>query len=436
MGSRRDRGRLGRRRGAGAGLLLAWAGPALGQQPVEAFLDAAAERSLEVSAAELAAGEIAARRGAARSALLPSLSATAGYTRNEIEIAVRFPGEDGAVAEAVISAQDQLDATVRADWTLLDAQAVAQIRSVDASVRAARAGASDTRRRVEQAVIAAYYRLVAARHLVAAADRGVATARENLAVIEARLASGLAAPLDQDRALADVARAEQARAEATLDEALATRALTVATGLAPEDGLVALEVVPQPLEPLERYLAAADAHPRVERAAADLVAARRAERASGLAAVPSVGAFAQERWTNAAGFGPDALWSAGVTATWRFDASRPSQIVEASRAAARADVVRDQVRQDVISEIHEAWHRVRASQARLAAAEAEEAARARGAAVARSELDAGGGSPLALSVAERDRFDAEVVRIRAAADLAVDQRTLRLLAGDSAEVAP
>ncbi|MEO0601416.1 MAG: TolC family protein, partial [Myxococcota bacterium] len=111
---------------------------ALGQQPLEDFLQAASEGSLDVAVAELSAREATARRASARSALLPRLSADAGYTRNQIEIAVSFPGADGSPEEAVISAQDQLDATLRADWTFFDVASMAQIRSVEASTKAAR----------------------------------------------------------------------------------------------------------------------------------------------------------------------------------------------------------------------------------------------------------------------------------------------------------
>ncbi|MEN0066999.1 MAG: TolC family protein [Myxococcota bacterium] len=417
-----------RRRGFWLGLLL-WGSPAAAQQPLGAFLDAAASGSLDRATAELEAREALARRTVARSALLPRLSATAGYTRNQVEVAATFPGPEGTLESAVISAQDQLDATLRADWTLVDASAMANIRSVDAQLDAARYQAQDAQITVERAVVVAYHRLAAARHVAAAAQRSVEIAMRNEAVVESQMASGRAARLDGDRARADLARAEQQAAEAALEVALASRELTVLTNLEPTDGLIDLTVEAEALQPVETYLDNAQAHPRVRGAQAQVVAARRGERSSKLAVVPSVSAFGQERFSNSAGFGPDALWSAGVSAQWRFDAGRPAQAVEASRATQRAVVAKQRTEQAITTSIHDAWHRVRASQARLVAARAEELARSRAAEIAQSRLDTGAGSSLERSVAERDRFDAEVSRIRAEADLRTDQLSLRLVAG-------
>jgi len=432
-----------RRRGARGGWLPIWgvliAGPAEAQQPLDAFVDAVSRSSLDVQTAALRLGEARALRAGARAAWVPRVSADATYTRNQLEVAVTLPGEDGEPISAVISAQDQLDAVVRADWALLDASAVAEVRSADAQVDAALLEAEDTHRTVLRAVIAAWHQLAAARHVVEAAERSLDAAANNLAVVASQVQAGLAAPLDRDRAEADRARAAQQLAEAQLEAMLAAQQITLLTGLEPAEGPSTLPVDLSEPEPLEAFSTVGADHPRVRAADARRVAARRAARSSALSLTPAVSAFAQERFTNAAGFGPDALWSAGVAARWELDGGRAARAVEADRAAARADVAVRRAQREIEAELREAWHRVRASRARLEAAEAEEQARLRAADVARTRFTAGNGSALELSVAERDRFDAEVARIRALAALRTDQLTLRVIAGQplpSSEVTP
>lgn len=413
--------------GAAVGLVVS--SPASGQ-PLSDFL-AAARTAPDRVVAELRVGEAVAQRTSAQAALLPELSANASYTRNQVEVAFDFPGPDGATERAVIGAQDQLDATLRADWTLLDTSALAQLRSVSARVDATRYAAEDVGRSVDLAVVTAYYRFAAARHVIDASNRGVQTAERNLSVLEAQRMAGLASTLDEERAAADLGRAEQRHADAQLEVALARRELVVLTGLTPSDELVDLSVRPQALAevPIDEVLGKADDHPRVRQSASLVQADTRAKRAAGLAAVPTISAFAQERFTNAAGFGPNALWSAGVAAQWRFDASRPSRVAEAGRRAAQTEAQQRQVRLDVETAIHDAWHRRAAARIRLSAARAEERARVRAAEVSQTNRDAGTGSALALSVAERDRFDAEVARIRAEADVRAADLTLRIAAG-------
>lgn len=98
------------------GVLLVLGAPrAAWSQSLDDFL-ARVTSSAEVREADAAVSQRAGERTQSLGALIPSLSARAGYTRNQVEVAVTLPGG----GRAVISPQDQLDASLTLDVPLLD----------------------------------------------------------------------------------------------------------------------------------------------------------------------------------------------------------------------------------------------------------------------------------------------------------------------------
>jgi outer membrane protein TolC len=406
------------------GLATASAGA---QQPLDAFVRAAADRALDARSARVDVGEARSRVDEARAALLPSLTLSGGYTRNQLEVVAEF-GSPGDLQRAVISAQDQVDGRLQLDVVLVDVSAWSRFFGAESTADAAAARAAGVQVAVNEAVVAGYYRLAAGRALLRSAVESLATARENLLVVQTRASAGLASELDLERARADVARVEQRAAEAQLEEVLAARQLVDLTGLEPEAGAIELEDDLAPEAPLARWLQAAPV-PDLEAARLDLRAAEQAADAAWQELLPSLSAFAAERYSNAAGFGPEFLWSLGVNLRWTLDFGRPARMGTAQRARERAEIAFERAQQRSETGIHDAWHTVRARIQAATATRAALAASDRAAQVARARFAAGTGTQLEVSQAERDLLEARANRIRADADLATSRLTLRLRAG-------
>lgn len=420
------------RRGAGSVLLFAFAlcaTPAHAQQPLSVFLRGAADRAVELRAADASAREAGSRVDEARAALLPSLSLTAGYTRNETEIVAEFPDGAGGLQEAVISAQDQVEGRLQLDVPLVNVSAWSRFFGAESRAEAARARRVAVELDVNRRVVSAWYRLVAARALLASAEASVTIAEENAAMVSSRASAGLASELDRLGAEADVETARQRVAEAELDAALARRSLYVLSGVRPGEQAAPLDDALAEEPPLDRWLVGARVAPEVDAAERELDAASQERDAAWQTLLPAVDAFAAERYTNAAGFGPNFLWSAGVSLRWTLDFGAPATVGTAERAMERARADAELARQRAETRIYEAWHQARSALARARAARAAASLRERALDAARAEYRSGRSTQLALSRAQRDLLEAQGDRVRADADLAVARLTLRLESG-------
>jgi outer membrane protein TolC len=181
--------------------------------------------------------------------------------------------------------------------------------------------------------------------------------------------------------------------------------------------------------PLASWLAAVDHAPEVAAAKTSADAATARADADRWGFAPTVGGFARERLTNAAGFGDVSTWAVGVTATWtldrrtfaRADQSRAGRVTAQIRAARAA--------QDVHDRIVDAWDQVDALRARVDAAAAQAAADREALSVAVIREQGGQATPLDVAIAERDALESDVALIQQEADLAAARALLRLAAG-------
>lgn len=404
--------------------------PASAQQPLEAFLDAADEHAIDVVEARALASQAGSAVDEARARLLPSFTASGAYTRNEVAVLVSIPTGVGAeVRQATITPYDQLTGTFTLSVPIVDLSAWETFFASESSAEAAEARVESSALDVRATTVTAYHQLVAARAVLRSALRAIATAEENLGVASARASAGLASELDAARASADLERARQNVAEAELQVALAERNLVVLTGLRPTDAEATLDDDLHDEAPLDAWLTHAEARPSVRAASLDREAAERSRDGAWMALLPTLAGTASERVTNAAGFGPEAQWALGLTLTWTLDFGRPATIEAREDAVAVVAAREERARLGAETAIFEAWHRVRSLVARARAARAAEEASAHGASVARARYDAGTGTQLDVSQAERDLFAAEVSRIQADADLVVQRLLLRLRAG-------
>jgi outer membrane protein TolC len=431
------------RAGLGLPLLAAlgsWLGlhsTAIAQQPLSDFLRSVREGgALDVREASIERDGAGSRVDERRARLLPSLGASASYTRNQYAAVAQFPtgsSPSGApiLGQAIITPEDALDARFTLTVPLLDVSAWSSFFAAEDSAQAATERLADRVRTVEASVITKYYAHVASRAVLSAAERTLTSADENLAYIRARYEAGLASELDEVRAHADRERAAQKVADAELEVALSARALFVASGLEPEGTPVelgddALEEEPR----LEEWVRVAGELPSVRAARREARAASWAQDSAWQTLLPTISATATERLTNATGFnGQSSIWALGVSAAWQLDFGAPAARASREHDSQLTEVRLARTTMDAQTDVHESWHRVRALLARLRSARVAEEASARGAEVARARYQAGTGTQLEQSQAERDLFEARVARIQAEADLRVARLALRVRAG-------
>ncbi len=392
---------------------------------LDALLARAAEVDPTLAGAAAEADVSAAKVGQARAALLPRLTASAGYTRNEVASEVEIPGED----TVVITPLDQLDATLRLDVPLLDLAAWSSLAAAADCRDAATAEATAKRQSALLAVAQAAWDLRTATLARDAAAAAVAANERVLARVDARRSVGTGAAVDLLRATADLAQSRGALAEADADLAAARRALSARTGV---------DVLPSDLTPRARpdgdLEAGARARPEVEAARAQLACRTRTVTGNQLGVAPTIAGFAQERASNATGFAGQATqWSAGATISWSAleGGRRAAEVAEAaaSRRLAEANLrLREQEARDGLAD---GRARLDAAALSLAAARVRRDAADAAAADARSRFESGTGGAADVSVALRDALDATVDLARAEARHAVAVEALRVAAGQS-----
>lgn len=398
---------------------------AAAQQPLSEFLEAADSAALDVREARAGLRQAQSQVDEARARLLPSVSATGAYQRNEFEAA--FMGPMGRV---VIQPYDSLTATFALTVPLIDIHAWSGFFQSEAFAEVAEARLELADQNVDVAIVQVWHQLVGARALTQAAERNLDALERNRVAASARVEVGVAPQLELARAEAEVARAQQSLAEARLQAVLAARNLENLTGLTPSDAPAELGDVPAALGPIAGYLGETDDLPAIR-------SAREAARAAGIASdtawaalLPSISGFARESGSNAAGFqGANWAYAIGVQAQWQLDFARPAQIATRAAAADIASIQLERAIQQTETGIFEAYQRVEAARARAAAAAAAVTATARAVDDARVRFDAGAGTQLDLIQAERDLFQAEVSHIQALADLHVAHAALRIRSG-------
>jgi outer membrane protein TolC len=388
---------------------------------VDELLSAALAHDPALAAAHARAERAATQVGQARSGLLPTLTATAGYTRNQVAAEVALPGQD----PVVITPIDQLDATLRAELALLDPGAVAATsaaaRCRDAAVAREASEVSDAL----QAVVRSAWDLHTAERSIAVSQAAVdanTALRDDAA---ARRDAGTGSALDVLRATADLERARESLALSGADRARAARALAARTG---SDALPA-DLAPRALAqgPLDATRA-----PAVQAAAHDAACrvAERAQQAWGYA--PTVSAFAQERLTNAQGFAGRAdTWAAGVSLRWSlFDGgAREARVSGAAAAVREAEANARASLQQAIDALAQAHDDRVAAEAALQSAAARRAAAAEALRTAQERYAAGLGAASDVSLAVRDDQDAALAFAQAEARAAVAVEAERAAAG-------
>ncbi|HTA89069.1 MAG TPA: TolC family protein [Polyangiaceae bacterium] len=411
-----------------SGLLLAPRAHAL--QPLSVFLAGAtnnpANREARATSMQRDADE-----STATGHLLPQLSAGATYTRNQYEVAFDFPLTPGGPPEhLIIQPLNQYDANVALSVPLIDVGAWQRRSAAKASLEAQKQSERATVLDTERQVAEAYFQLVGNAALLESATRSLTVAQQNADTVRDREHSGTASELDMQRAVADVARAEQDVASAGLGVTTSARNLATLSGLEPEPS-TAFPVDDLHAEPpLATWLRDSASTPTVTSAVAARRAAEKSADASRAAWLPTVTGTATERFTNATAFAGHAqYYLLQATASWKLDATL-SPSVRAQNAAAAAAIAReDGARRRADDAIFQAWNQISSDLAKARAARAQVTAAALAQDLARDRYAAGVATQLDVLQAESDLFKAEVARIQADSDLGYARVSLRLYAG-------
>jgi outer membrane protein TolC len=395
-------------------------------EPLQAFLDRSKTHSFDAREAAATEQHRSAEANAALGKLTPSFTARGVYTRNQEEVTITLP----MGPSVVITPLNQLDAFLQLDVPIIDLANYHRYKAAQALTESAHEQRGATTIDVSRSVARAYYQFLGASALLRSANESIKAAEANLKNVDDRRSAGAATDLDHERAAASVSRAQQDLADAELSAALAGRSLETLSGLTPS---VADGIEPDDLHSegtLSGWLGSARETPqdRVARKLGEAVDHNR--KAANRALLPTLSANAQERITNASGFGGrSASYTLQLVLLWKLDYGTIAGS-DAQSAALEVQKVRvERTRRAAEDAVFEAFRRVEAGLAKSRAARAQSAAAERASSLAMDRYSAGVATQLDVTQAQRDAFLATAARIQADADLASARASLRLAAG-------
>ncbi len=401
-------------------------------QPLTEFLKSSERLAFDARTSAVEVDRASAVHGQAWGALVPSLTASGGWTHNQYDAVVSLPGSDGMTRTITIVPKDQLEATLRAEVPLIDASKWVQVAASSATVESAEKRQLATRSQVYRQVVSAFYAHVAARQVLESAKRSLTVAEAEVEVRRSRTAAGVGNELELMRGVAEVERNQQLLAAAEALVATTGRTLETLSGLSPsavDATLVtasANEVLPE-LSSLEPGLAAL---PSVEASEADARAAQRTGLAATLALVPSVNAQFTERFTNATGFqNAPAQASGGINFSWRLDLVGVGALRAQNANAELARINAERARRAAADQLHSDWHALKAALKKAQSAKSQVTAARRATQLSHERNVAGVATQLDVIQAERDLFAAEVAQVQANAELATARAQLALSSG-------
>jgi outer membrane protein TolC len=394
---------------------------------VKTFLEAAEQGSVDRRISIEQRNRAAAEYRQAWTSLLPSLSASAGWTHNQYP--AEFPNPMDPTTTLVIIPQNQFDGALRFDVPLIDTQRWFRSGAAGALEDAAALREVLTRDAVRRQTITSYYVYAAMLAVGDSARKSAAVADEQLKLMEIRAKVGTVTELDLLRAKAEVQRTRQVVADTVSSIANARRLVRTITSLEPP------EQVPLPVDdvtpalPLAEYESRIDQTPAVMAANKEALAAERIATGSRLALVPSVSGQFTQRFTNATGFqNRPAIYNAGINLTWRLDVPTFMNMQAQAANEQIGLLAVDRARLVTRDQIHTDWQRLQAALIKIDAARSQVEAARRAAQVAKDRYAAGVATQVDVIGAERDVFGAEVNQIQARTELATARMSLLISA--------
>ncbi len=408
-------------------MVLVVAAPALAQ-PLSDFLHSAERANFDARTSVQSRARAQAEFASAWGALVPSLTASGGWTHNQYDAVINL-GSSGSV---VIIPKDQFDATLKAEVPLINPAGWLRTSAGASAAQAADRREAATREQVHRQVVTAFYGYLGARAVLESAERSRQLASAQAEVTQARTQAGVANELDLMRARAEIERTQQLVADAESLVATGARTLETVSGLTPgEVPLLPLDSL-QNAPPLEDLLArGVDTRPAVQAAEYEATTARRNSTAATLAVVPTVNAQFTQRFTNATGFqGQSALYNAGLTFNWRLDVPAVAGMRSLNASQETTLISAERARREAADQLHADWQKTKAAVKKVAAARAQVKAVTRASSLAHERNLAGVVTQLDVIQAERDLFTAELNDIQASAELASARALLAISSGD------
>lgn len=394
---------------------------------VKTFLEAAEQGSVDRKISIEQRNRAAAEYRAAWTSLLPSLSASAGWTHNQYNAEITLNPVTGE--KVVIIPYDQFDGAFRFDVPLIDTQRWFRSAASGALDDAAALREVVTRDAIRRQVVSAYYVYAGMLAVGDSARKSGAVADEQLKLQEIRAKVGTVTELDLLRARAEVARTRQVIADTVSSIANARRLVRTITGLEPPEQLPLPVDDVTPSLPLAEYESRIEQTPGVMVADKEALAASRAATGSRLAIVPSVSGQFTQRFTNATGFqGRGAIYTAGINLTWRLDVPTFMNMQAQGANEQIGLLAVERARLIARDQIHSDWQRLQAALSKIESARTQVEANRRAAQVARDRYAAGVATQLDVITAERDVFTGEVNQIQARAELATARTSLLISA--------
>jgi outer membrane protein TolC len=399
-------------------VLLAIPATASALQPLEAFVKSSRTKAFDNREAVAIERQRDAQHDVATAALLPTFTAQGTYTRNQYGGPISLPGGN---ATLTLMARDGLDAYLTVAVPLVDIGAWEKRSAAEANLAVASASRANTELTVETTIARAYYQLLADNALVFSAQKSLEATGSNRRTVSDKKELGTASDLDLQRAIADVAAAQQDLATAEQAVLNDIRNLETLSGLAPEP-VTRASFVEDDLRdegPLTRWLtpSSSDLVP-VRAAIANTTLAERNRAAARAAWFPVLSAQGQERFTNAGGFtGRTNSYTLTANLTWRFDFGLAPNVSAQTAALAAARAREDKARRGAEDAIYQAWTRVQVGLEKVRASRARGDAATAALGLARDRYESGIATQLEVIQAQRDFFTAQVARVQADADL-------------------
>jgi len=331
-----------------AGLLAAPAAHAQESLTLEQALTLARKRNrtLAVERARLLQAQTNVEQGWA--ALFPTVVAQGKYSRNYKEVEFNFGGPP-----LLIQPLNQLDGSITVTAPLIAPAAYPALAALKAGARASEAGFAVAETNLLVSVANTFYLASIADEVVLARQSNIAVAQATLKNARTRHEAGTVTKVDVERAELALVRAEQLEREARNGQARTYRALAT---LIQENR--PFKVVVQPVPPElhdERELdLALKLRPEFKLLEESTRAAEAQAKAHGWRWAPTISAFGNARRFNYDNFVRDRYsWVAGAQLDWVLfdggsrDAQRHYASAQAAESRARAEVLRETIRDDL-----------------------------------------------------------------------------------------
>jgi outer membrane protein TolC len=396
-------------------------------------------RSLVAERARLIQAEAIVDR--AWTVLFPTVSAQGRYTRNNTAFVFARPADmtpgsvPGAVSTLNIQPLNQLDASVSVVMPLLVPAAYPGLKAVDMTARATQENIAAAEDSVLFGVAQTFYAAAIADEVLVARQSAIAVARATLENAKTRFDAGAVTKVDVDRAQLAVLRAEQSEREAKLGRDQTYRALATLIQVQEPFRVRA----PGPTSPPESHAAPAgelvsalSLRPEFRALQATVEAEDAERRSHAWRWAPSLSGFGNARVFNYDNFAQEShAWAVGAQLDWVIydggvrDTQRRLSGAQAIETAARAEVLRDSIRDDLVNGRRQLETKGQAQQTFEHAVElARETVE-----LVRIQYEAGNSTQVDLLQAQDNLVAAQEALAQAHFDVAVADLTVRRAAG-------